>query len=57
MTDTGWMPGSRPWASDSTIKAFGLQAQRVAAVHPAISFGALDFKASPRPERLGLVMK
>ncbi|MNL63910.1 hypothetical protein D3C87_1880810 [compost metagenome] len=24
---------------------------------PAISFGALDFRASPRPERLGLVMK
>lgn len=24
---------------------------------PAIAFGALDFKASPRPDRLGLVMK
>ncbi len=24
---------------------------------PAISFGALDFTAPPRPERLGLVMK
>ena len=55
-TETGAIPGRRPWASDSTM-----QVQFYLSVQPesrlAISFGALEFKASPRPDRLGLVMK